>query len=142
MISDEASARAFVAQWAGADAVDRLERLLTCLAEENTRQNLVAAATLPVAWQRHVADSAQLLSHVPRETLAGDAGPWLDLGSGAGFPGLVLAVLRPQDHVAGLDPQLERAIVEALRLLREHPPERPAFEPRPRLALPELPRDA
>ncbi|MCB0217050.1 MAG: hypothetical protein H6648_07215 [Caldilineae bacterium] len=50
--------------------------------------------------------------------------------------------IRPQDHVAGLDPQLERAIVEALRLLREHPPERPAFEPRPRLALPELPRDA
>ena len=40
---------------------------------------------------------------VPRETLAGGAGPWLDLGSGAGFPGLVLAVLRPQDEVVLVD---------------------------------------
>jgi 16S rRNA (guanine527-N7)-methyltransferase len=41
-------------------------------------------------WQRHIADSIQLLAHVPRET-----SPWLDLGSGAGMPGLVLAIARP-----------------------------------------------
>lgn len=108
MITDEAGARAFVTQWADAEAMDRLERLLASLAEENARQNLVAAATLPVAWQRHVADSAQLLAHVPRETLASGAGPWLDLGSGAGFPGLVLAVLRPQDEVVLVESRRKR----------------------------------
>lgn len=116
MITDEAGARAFVAQWADAEAMDRLERLLASLAEENARQNLVAAATLPVAWQRHVADSAQLLTHVPRgsealleaETLAGNTGPWLDLGSGAGFPGLVLAILRPQDEVVLVESRRKR----------------------------------
>jgi 16S rRNA (guanine527-N7)-methyltransferase len=53
--------------------------------------NLVAASTLPDVWQRHVADSAQL-------AVLADAGPtttWLDLGSGAGFPALVLACLAP-----------------------------------------------
>ncbi len=49
--------------------------------------------------------------------------------------------IRPQDHEAGRDPQLERAIAEALRLLEASPPERPSFEPRPRLDLPELPED-
>ena len=108
MIGDEAGARAFVAQWADAEAIERLERLLACLAEENVRQNLVAAATLPVAWQRHIADSAQLLSHVPRETLAGGVDPLLDLGSGAGFPGLVLAILRPQDEVVLVESRRKR----------------------------------
>ena len=108
MIGDEAGARAFVVEWADSVALERLERLLAFLAEENARQNLVAAATLPVAWQRHVADSAQLLAHVPRETLAGGAGPWLDLGSGAGFPGLVLAVLRPQDEVVLVESRRKR----------------------------------
>jgi 16S rRNA (guanine527-N7)-methyltransferase len=51
------------------------------------RINLVAGATLPDVWHRHVADSAQLLA------LAPDARTWLDLGSGAGFPGLVIAIL-------------------------------------------------
>lgn len=51
--------------------------------------NLVAPGTLDVVWQRHFADSAQLLRWAP----AG-AGNWVDLGSGAGFPGLVLALMR------------------------------------------------
>jgi 16S rRNA (guanine527-N7)-methyltransferase len=57
---------------------------------ENGRQNLISAASLPAVWTRHVCDSAQLLRHVPRET-----SNWLDLGTGAGFPGLVIAALRP-----------------------------------------------
>ena len=72
-------------------AMDRLERLVALLTKENDRQNLVSAASLPTVWQRHIADSAQLLCHVPRETDS----PWLDLGTGAGFPGLVIAALRP-----------------------------------------------
>jgi 16S rRNA (guanine527-N7)-methyltransferase len=76
-------------------AAERLEALVAMLAEENARQNLVAAASLPQVWQRHIADSAQLLPHVPRET----SSPWLDLGTGAGFPGLVIAALRPECSV-------------------------------------------
>lgn len=109
MIGDEAGARAFVAQWADAEAVERLERLLAYLTEENARQNLVATASLPIAWQRHIADSAQLMAHVPRETSAeSGAGQWLDLGSGAGFPGLVLAILRPQDKVILVESRRKR----------------------------------
>jgi 16S rRNA (guanine527-N7)-methyltransferase len=50
--------------------------------------NLVAPSTLDAVWSRHFADSAQLLAHAP-----GDAKRWLDIGSGAGFPGLVLAII-------------------------------------------------
>jgi 16S rRNA (guanine527-N7)-methyltransferase len=50
--------------------------------------NLVAPSTLDDIWDRHFADSAQLLALAPAE-----AQTWLDLGSGAGFPGLVMAVL-------------------------------------------------
>ena len=66
----------------------RLESYLELLNEENRRQNLVAAATLPHVWSRHVVDSAQLLLHSPP-----GARTWVDLGSGAGFPGLVIAML-------------------------------------------------
>jgi len=103
MIADEVTARDYVAQHGDAAALERLELLLARLAEENARQNLVAAATLPVAWQRHVADSAQLLAHVPRGTA-----PWLDLGSGAGFPGLVIAALRPGDEVMLVESRRKR----------------------------------
>jgi 16S rRNA (guanine527-N7)-methyltransferase len=48
--------------------------------------NLVAASTLDQIWMRHIADSAQLLELAPR------ARCWIDMGSGAGFPGLVLAI--------------------------------------------------
>jgi 16S rRNA (guanine527-N7)-methyltransferase len=49
--------------------------------------NLVASSTLPVLWSRHFADSAQLSALAPEARL------WLDLGSGAGFPGMVVAIL-------------------------------------------------
>lgn len=103
MIADEVTARNYVAQHGDAAALERIELLLARLVEENARQNLVAAASLPVAWQRHVADSAQLLTHVPRGT-----GPWLDLGSGAGFPGLVIAALRPGDEVILVESRRKR----------------------------------
>jgi len=94
MIGSEQQARAFVGEWADESALDRLDRLVALLAGENTQQNLIAATSLPLVWQRHLADSAQLLAHVPRETA--DPGAWLDLGTGAGFPGLVIAALRPE----------------------------------------------
>jgi len=67
--------------------LDAISRFLDFLTQESARQNLIAASTLDTLWARHVVDSAQLLDH------AGPWASWLDLGSGAGFPGLVIAVL-------------------------------------------------
>lgn len=92
MIGDEESARQFVAKLCDEAAMERLELFVHMLVAENERQNLIARDSIPHIWQRHIADSAQLLAHVPRET----AGIWLDLGTGAGFPGLVIAALRPE----------------------------------------------
>lgn len=66
-----------------------LERYVTLLLDEATRQNLIAESTRDHIWARHIVDSAQLLP------LAEDAptGPWIDLGAGAGLPGLVVAAL-------------------------------------------------
>ena len=63
----------------------RLDRYLALLREWQTKTNLVAPSTLPQLWTRHVADSLQLLSLVPQAKI------WVDLGSGGGFPGVVLA---------------------------------------------------
>jgi 16S rRNA (guanine527-N7)-methyltransferase len=63
----------------------RLDRYLDLLRQWQAKTNLVASSTLPHLWTRHVADSLQLL------TLAPTAKIWVDLGSGGGFPGLVLA---------------------------------------------------
>lgn len=93
-VRDEQSARSFVKNLSSAEAVEKLDLFLAALREENTRQNLVAKPTLEIAWQRHLADSAQLLTHVPRET-----GMWMDLGTGAGLPGLVIAIMRPDRPV-------------------------------------------
>lgn len=106
MIATEQEARAWLAalpEW-DAIAAERIEQLIALLTEENARQNLVAAASLPVVWQRHIVDSAQLLPHVPRET----SGPWLDLGTGAGFPGLVVAILRPDCDVVMVESRARR----------------------------------
>ena len=51
----------------------------------------MAPSTLPDLWRRHIADSAQLLALAPAP-----ARSWIDLGSGAGFPGLVIAAMAPQ----------------------------------------------
>ncbi|MBY8824733.1 16S rRNA (guanine(527)-N(7))-methyltransferase RsmG [Sphingomonas colocasiae] len=66
-----------------------LERYVALLLDEATRQNLIADSTRDRVWARHIVDSAQLL---PLAEEAG-AGPWIDLGSGPGLPGLVIAAL-------------------------------------------------
>ena len=63
----------------------RLDRYIDLLLEWQTKTNLVAPSTLPNLWTRHVSDSLQLLA------LAPSARRWVDLGSGGGFPGIVLA---------------------------------------------------
>ncbi|MCC7271104.1 MAG: 16S rRNA (guanine(527)-N(7))-methyltransferase RsmG [Alphaproteobacteria bacterium] len=70
------------------ETLPRLDAYLELLRRWNQRINLVAAATLADPWRRHLLDSAQLLPHATAAR-----GPLGDLGSGAGFPGLVLAIL-------------------------------------------------
>lgn len=106
ILESEAAARSWLEslpEWDLA-ARDRLETLVALLGEENDRQNLVSAASLAEVWRRHIADSAQLLRHVPRET----SSPWLDLGTGAGFPGLVIAALRPDCTVLMVESRSRR----------------------------------
>jgi 16S rRNA (guanine527-N7)-methyltransferase len=67
------------------ETLARLDRLVATLLTWQQRINLIAPASIRAIWTRHVADSFQLLF------LAPDAKIWLDLGSGGGFPGLVLA---------------------------------------------------
>lgn len=77
-----------------------LEVFLERLTEANAVMNLVGPDTIPDFWNRHAWDSAQLLEHAP------DAATWADLGAGAGFPGVVLAILskdRPNGHVWLID---------------------------------------
>jgi 16S rRNA (guanine527-N7)-methyltransferase len=68
-------------------AREDLERFVALLNEWQRAHNLVARDTLAEVWTRHMADSLQLLDHA-RE----DFRKWVDLGSGAGFPGLVIAI--------------------------------------------------
>lgn len=107
MIETEAAARDWLEslpEWTEATAA-QIDRLIVLLVAENARQNLVSAASLGHVWQRHIADSAQLLAHVPR----GTTGAWLDLGTGAGFPGLVIAALRPELAVVMVESRAKRA---------------------------------
>jgi 16S rRNA (guanine527-N7)-methyltransferase len=88
-----------------------LERFLALLTEWNGRMNLVGPATLPEFWNRHAWDSAQLLR------LAPDALTWADLGAGAGFPGLVLAILRRD--APGFHIHLVESMAKRCRFLSE-----------------------
>lgn len=97
MIADESAAQDWCAERFGPDILAKLVQFVALLRAENAQQNLVSRASLDHVWQRHIVDSLQLLDHVPRETLM--AGPWLDLGSGAGLPGLPVAIACPQMEV-------------------------------------------
>jgi 16S rRNA (guanine527-N7)-methyltransferase len=70
---------------------ERLEAFIAYLRREAMSQNLVAASTLENIWSRHIVDSAQLLKLLPAQSQ--NDGTWIDLGSGAGFPGIVVAIL-------------------------------------------------
>src|SRR4051794_34763661 len=81
--SDKAAARVLTPVSPEIEA--RLDAYVDLLLKWQAKTNLVASSTLPNLWTRHISDSLQLLG------LAPDAKIWVDLGSGGGFPGLVLA---------------------------------------------------
>jgi 16S rRNA (guanine527-N7)-methyltransferase len=70
------------------ETLDKLQAYAELLREESARQNLVSASTLDGLWDRHIVDSAQLVRVEPR---AGAS--WVDIGSGAGLPGVVVACI-------------------------------------------------
>jgi 16S rRNA (guanine527-N7)-methyltransferase len=82
-VADKAEALALTP--ARPETVARLDRYVGLLLEWQAKTNLVAPSTLPNLWTRHVSDSLQLLGLAPSAKI------WLDLGSGGGFPGVVLA---------------------------------------------------
>ena len=93
ILGNEDQARSWVADLPGVsrETMGRLDALAAFVADEARHQNLVSETTLASMWQRHIADSAQLLRFA--EPLPDEH--WVDLGSGAGFPGLVVALLSP-----------------------------------------------
>lgn len=101
MTEDEA--RQWVRDCYGVSRETQLEQLAKLIAAESAHQNLVSTATLPLIWARHIVDSAQL---VPIVGLID--GTWIDIGSGAGFPGLVVALLVDSD-VTLIEPRRKRA---------------------------------
>ncbi|MFG1227917.1 16S rRNA (guanine(527)-N(7))-methyltransferase RsmG [Xanthobacter wiegelii] len=84
-VADDA-ARAAVEAAVSRETFRRLGLIVELLRKWQKTINLVAPATLSEVWSRHIADSLQLINHV-----AADSIRWVDLGSGGGFPGLVVA---------------------------------------------------
>ena len=70
------------------ETLDRLALYVELVRGESARQNLISASTLDHIWERHVLDSAQLARFEPRVGAS-----WLDIGAGAGLPGIVIACL-------------------------------------------------
>jgi 16S rRNA (guanine527-N7)-methyltransferase len=85
LAADRAMALAANRDLVSRETWERLERFVALLLERQSVINLIGPSTAAKVWTRHVADSLQLLA------LAPDARQWVDLGSGAGFPGMVLA---------------------------------------------------
>ncbi|WP_114395463.1 16S rRNA (guanine(527)-N(7))-methyltransferase RsmG [Oleisolibacter albus] len=94
------------------ETLDRLAAYEALLRKWNPAINLVAKSTLADAWERHLADSAQLFALLPP-----DVQVLTDIGSGAGFPGLVLAILGvPQVHLVESDQRKAAFLREVARV--------------------------
>lgn len=90
------------------ETYDRLTALLSLLQKWNPAINLVSRATVQQAWDRHIADSAQIYPLAPPGFRH-----WADLGSGGGFPGLVIAAIaaekNPDAHITLVDADQRKA---------------------------------
>lgn len=94
----------------------RLESYIAFLTQEMVHQNLIAESTVPHIWARHIVDSAQLIEFAAER--GGDGqnipgprpveGHWVDLGSGAGLPALVIAALAPGMKVTMIESRRKR----------------------------------
>lgn len=99
----EAEAKAWLAARFPSSGLAALERLEACILRANQEQNLIAPSTVKTIWARHIVDSAQLIA-----LAEGHPGLWIDIGSGAGFPGLIVAALGERE-VWLVEPRKRRA---------------------------------
>ncbi|WP_343344693.1 16S rRNA (guanine(527)-N(7))-methyltransferase RsmG [Sphingomicrobium sp. XHP0239] len=95
---------------------DLLYKFVDAVLEENGKQNLISKQSESDIWDRHIADSIQLIEHAP----AG-AQTWVDIGAGPGLPGIVLTIVRPEHHFTLVEPRPLRTaflhdMVKRLRL--------------------------
>jgi 16S rRNA (guanine527-N7)-methyltransferase len=97
----------------GEEAAAKVERFGAMVINENQRQNLISPSTVTTIWTRHLVDSAQLLKFVPAT-----ASSWLDIGTGAGFPGIVTSLLF-DGRTTLVEPRARRAafLAEAIEKL-------------------------
>lgn len=101
MTEDEA--RGWIEAHVPRETIAGLERLVGMILDEMPRQNLISASTADHIWDRHIVDSAQLVPMAPE-----GAKRWIDLGSGAGFPGLVVALICPDLHMTLVESRRKR----------------------------------
>ena len=99
----ENEARQWTREHYGVSRETDLSHLAEFIIGESTHQNLIAASTLSTLWSRHIVDSLQLLAHGAERP-----GEWIDVGSGAGFPGMVVAVAGRRPVVL-IEPRKRRA---------------------------------
>ena len=85
-------------------AIETAVRFAELLATDGVRRGLVGPRETPRLWDRHLLNCAVVAELLP------DRGDLVDIGSGAGLPGVVLAMLRPEMHVVLLEPMLRRAV--------------------------------
>jgi 16S rRNA (guanine527-N7)-methyltransferase len=128
------------------ETLDRLDQVIATLDVWRQKSNLIGPKEWPQIWTRHVGDSWQLLDHIPETARV------VDLGSGAGFPGLIIAAARPSGHVtmvesvgkkcaflraaidaAGLPASVHQGRVEAAPLISAEFVTARAFAPMPEL---------
>lgn len=101
---NEDDARAWIATRFGPSAEQRIAEFVDRVLVENQEQNLISPSTVGWIWSRHVVDSAQLLRLVPQHW-----NTWIDVGTGGGFPGMVVALLEPERVVTMIEPRGKRA---------------------------------
>ncbi len=99
------------------ETLARLEAYAALLRKWNRRINLVSRRSLEDLWRRHILDSIQLYQFYETGATDETLAPWLDLGSGAGFPGLVLAIAGVRDvHLVESDGRKCAFLREAARI--------------------------
>jgi len=96
-VTERLSALQAVAGPVSRETFARIEAFEAAFKKWSARINLAAPSTLPHLWERHILDSAQLMALAPKEA------KWLDLGSGGGFPGAVIAILIAEREGARID---------------------------------------
>jgi 16S rRNA (guanine527-N7)-methyltransferase len=95
------------------ETLEKLTAYVELLSQWNRRINLVSANTMGDVWRRHILDCAQLAKYLPRQTRVA-----VDLGAGAGLPGLILAAMGvPEMHLVESDLRKSAFLREAARIM-------------------------